>query len=258
MSILSFMALWLGDTQLSWVQWVIAFTAIFLLGIAKGGIKGLGPIITAIIALVFGGKASTGILMPLLMVGDVFAVIYYNRHARWPYLWKLMPWMIVGILIGVWFGKDLPDLQFRRGMAILIFISVCLMWLLDRYKEYKIPDNRILAAGMGSASGFATMVGNLAGPFSELYFLIIRMPKEAFIGTAAWLFFLTNIIKLPFHIWSWETINRSSLLLDLVLLPALLAGLWVGIRLVKRLNQHQFRGAILVLTALGAIVVFFS
>lgn len=60
------MALWLGDTQLSWVQWVIAFTAIFLLGIAKGGIKGLGPIITAIIALVFGGKASTGILMPYL------------------------------------------------------------------------------------------------------------------------------------------------------------------------------------------------
>jgi uncharacterized membrane protein YfcA len=252
------MAEWLGATELSWVQWVMAVTGIFLLGIAKGGIKGLGPIITAMIALVFGGKASTGIIMPLLMVGDVFAVIYYNRHAKWPYLWKLMPWMIVGILIGVWFGKDLPDDQFRRGMAILIFSSVCLMWLVDRYKEYRIPDNRILAAGMGSASGFATMVGNLAGPFSELYFLTIRMPKEAFIGTAAWLFFLTNIIKLPFHIWSWGTVNTSSLRLDLLLLPALLGGLLVGIWLVKRLNQAQFRGAILILTALGAIVVFFS
>ena len=252
------MLTWLVDTQLSWIQWALAFIGVFLLGIAKGGIKGLGPIITAIVALVFGGKASTGILMPLLMVGDVFAVIYYNRHAKWPYLWKLMPWMIVGILIGVWFGKDLPDDQFRRGMAILIFIGVCLMWLLDRYKEIRIPDNRILAAGMGSASGFATMVGNLAGPFSELYFLTIRMPKEAFIGTAAWLFFLTNLIKLPFHIWSWGTVNMNSLYIDLVLLPALLAGLWIGIRLVKGLNQDQFRSAILLLTALGALVVFFS
>jgi uncharacterized membrane protein YfcA len=101
------------------------------------------------------------------------------------------------------------------------------------------------------------MVGNLAGPFSELYFLAIRVPKEIFIGTSAWLFFMTNFIKLPFHIWTWKTIHMQSLLIDVVLLPSLLLGLWVGIWLVKAINQQQFRMIIVVLTIVGAILIFF-
>ncbi|MDQ3017031.1 MAG: hypothetical protein M3R25_10000 [Bacteroidota bacterium] len=66
---------WAGLMQLTWMQWALAFLGAFMVGIAKGGIKGLGPIITVVIALGFGGKASTGIIMPLLMIGDVFAVI---------------------------------------------------------------------------------------------------------------------------------------------------------------------------------------
>lgn len=246
----------LGE-PLSWWSWALAMLGSFLLGIAKGGIKGLGPVITALIALVFGSKASTGILMPLLMAGDIFAVIYYNRHAEWKYLKKLMPWMVLGILAGVWYGKDLPEDVFKRGMAILIFISVVLMWWTGRKRNYQIPDNHFLAGAMGGLAGFATMVGNLAGPFSELYFLFLRVPKEVFIGTAAWLFFITNIIKLPFHIWSWHTIHGSSLKVDLVLLPALLAGLWAGVSLVKVIRQDQFRALIMVLTVAGAIMVFF-
>src|SRR5688572_22797359 len=221
--------------------WALAIIGTFLLGIAKGGIKGLGIIITTIMALVFGSKASTGILMPLLMAGDLFAVIYYNRHAAWKYLWKLFPFMLVGILIGVWYGKDLPEDVFKRGMAILILVSVVLMWISERTKSYKIPDNRFVAGIMGTLSGFSTMVGNLAGPFSELYFLAVRVPKEVFIGTAAWLFFLTNIVKLPFHIWSWKTIHHESLLIDVLLLPSLLIGLFAGVYLVKKIRQDQFR-----------------
>lgn len=247
----------LADVDISMMGWVVAIAGSFLLGVAKGGIKGFGAIITTMLALTFGSKASTGIIMPLLMVGDFFAVIYYNRHAQWAYLWKLMPWMVIGVLVGVWYGKDLPEDTFKRGMAILILSSVILMWLLDRVKKIQVPDNRLFAAIMGGISGFATMVGNLAGPFSELYFLAIRMPKEMFIGTAAWLFFITNIIKLPFHIWSWKTIHPQSLYIDLILLPALLLGLWAGIALVKVVKQQQFRLIIMVLTALGALLIFF-
>jgi len=248
----------LADVDISLMGWVVAFAASFLLGAAKGGVKGIGAIITTLLALVFGSKASTGIIMPLLMVGDFFAVIYYHRHAQWSYLWKLMPWMIIGVLVGVWFGKDLPEEVFKRGMAILILSCVVLMGLLDRIKSVNVPDNRFFAGVMGSISGFATMVGNLAGPFSELYFLAIRMPKEMFIGTAAWLFFITNIIKLPFHIWSWKTIHVQSLYIDLVLLPALLLGLWAGITLIKVVKQQEYRLIIMVLTALGALLIFFK
>ena len=191
----------LHELNLSWEWWALACLGSFLLGVAKGGIKGLGPIISIVMAIVFGSKISTGIVMPLLIAGDIFAVYYYNRHAQWKYLKQLIPWMMIGVLIGVWYGKDLPEAEFRKGMAILILISVGLMWFLERAKRYQVPDNKFFAALMGTMSGFATMVGNLAGPFSELYFLAIRMPKEMFIGTAAWLFFITNMFKLPFHIF---------------------------------------------------------
>jgi uncharacterized membrane protein YfcA len=193
--------------------------------------------------------------MPLLITGDIFAVIYYNRHAQWSYLWKLMPWMMMGVLVGVWYGKDLPEAEFKHGMAILILGSVILMWFLERTKKYQVPDNRFFAGIMGGISGFATMVGNLAGPFSELYFLAIRMPKVAFIGTAAWLFSITNLFKLPFHIWTWKTVNLHSLTIDLVLFLPLLIGLWVGINLVKVVRQQQFRWIIMVFTAIGAILI---
>ncbi len=242
---------------ISFNGWLLAIAASFLLGVAKGGIKGIGAIITTLLAIVFGSKASTGVLMPLLIVGDVFAVLYYNRHAEWAYLKKLMPWMIAGVLIGVWFGKDLPESQFKQGMAIIIFLSVLLMWVADRRKTYQIPDNKIFASIMGSLAGFATMVGNLAGPFSEVYFLALRTPKEVFIGTSAWLFFLTNIFKLPFHIWTWKTINIESLKIDLILLPALLIGLVTGIVMVKVVKQTHFRLLIMILTGLGAIFIFF-
>jgi len=247
----------LHEMGISLTGWALAILGSFLLGVAKGGIKGLGAIISIIVALVFGSKASTGIVMPLLICGDIFAVLYYNRHTRWSYLRKLMPWIVIGVLIGVWYGKDLPEDQFKRGMAIIILISAGFMWFTERNKAIRIPDNRFFAAIMGSLSGFATMVGNLAGPFSDLYFLAIRLPKEIFIGTAAWLFFMTNIFKLPFHIWTWKTINMHSLYIDLILLPALLFGLWAGVRLVKVIHQRQFRVMIMILTAIGAILIFF-
>jgi len=246
----------LANMNLPWTWWLMAIVGSFLLGIAKGGIKGLGAIITTFFAIAFGSKASTGILMPLLIAGDLFAVWYYHRHTSWPYLRKLMPWMISGVLIGVWYGKDLPEAEFKKGMALLILTSVALMWFLEKAKRIQIPDNRMFAAIMGTVSGFSTMVGNLAGPFSELYFLAIRMPKEAFIGTAAWLFFLVNIFKLPFHLFSWHTIHLDSLYMDMVLLPAEILGLWAGVVLVKVLRQEHFRHAIMILTTLGSLLIF--
>ena len=95
-----------------------------MLGIAKSGIKGLAVLIVTGLALVYGAKESTGILMPLLICGDILAVIYYKNHVKWVYLIKLLPWMVLGVLVGVVLGKDLPEDIFKSGMAIIILISV--------------------------------------------------------------------------------------------------------------------------------------
>ena len=107
---------------------LIALGCSLLLGIAKSGIKGVAVLIVTGLALVYGARESTGILMPLLICGDIFAVIYYKRHVEWIYLVKLLPWMVIGVLIGVVLGKDLPEDLFRVGMALIILFSVGLVY----------------------------------------------------------------------------------------------------------------------------------
>ena len=240
------------------IAFIIAFSAALLLGIAKSGIKGLAVLIVTGLAMVYGAKESTGILMPMLICGDILAVIYYKRHVKWVYLIKLLPWMVVGVLIGVVLGKDLPEDLFKFGMALIILISVAMMYYWERNKDRKVPTHWSFAALMGMMAGFTTMVGNLAGAFSNIYFLAIKLPKNEFIGTAAWLFFIINFFKVPFHIWSWGTINLASFQISLSLIPAVILGFMLGVSIVKKIKNDRYRQLILLLTGLGGLAIFFQ
>lgn len=237
------------------LTFLVAMGCAFLLGIAKSGIKGLAVLIVTGLALVYGAKESTGILMPLLICGDILAVIFYRHNVKWIYLIQILPWMILGVLTGVFLGKDLPEDLFKSGIAVIILISVLMMFYWERKKDQKISTHWSFAALMGMMAGFTTMVGNLAGAFSNIYFLAIRLPKKEFIGTAAWLFFIINLFKVPFHIWSWKTINRTSIQISLGLIPVVVLGFGLGVFFVKKINNDQYRQMILILTGLGGLVI---
>ena len=208
-------------------------------------------------ALAFGAKESTGLIVPLLVVGDAFAVIYYNRHAQWKYIVAFLPWMILGILIGTAVGKDLPETTFKISMSVIILGTVIMMYWWDRKKSKNVPTHWAFAGFIGTMAGITTMIGNLAGAFSNIYFLAMRLPKNEFIGTAAWLFFIVNIFKLPFHIFIWKTITPETLLINLKLVPGIVLGIIVGVRLVKIIKEQFYRKMILVLTAIGAFLILF-
>lgn len=163
--------------------------------------------------------------------------------------------MILGILVGTWVGKDLPDLVFKWAMAAIILGSVLLMVWWDLRQSKRVPEHPAFSGFMGLTAGITTMIGNLAGPFSNLYFLAMRLPKNEFIGTAAWLFLLTNWLKLPLHIFVWETIDLEVIWTDLWLLPGVVLGLFAGVRIVRLIRESFYRRLILFLTALGAIVL---
>ncbi len=209
-----------------------------------------------IMAIVFGGKASTGIVLPLLCVADIGAVVYYNRHAQWKHFWKLVPWMVIGILIGVYAGKGLNEDVFRKTMAVIIIITVAIMITMEFRKTESIPTNKLFVAGTGLAAGFTTMLGNLAGAFSNIYFLAMRIPKNDFIGTAAWVFLVINLFKLPFQFFYWKNITANSLQTDLLLLPALALGFWAGLKIVAKIKDDIYRKTVIVLTLIGAAVIF--
>ncbi|WP_339880214.1 sulfite exporter TauE/SafE family protein [uncultured Algoriphagus sp.] len=245
-------------SEISITSWILSFLAAFVIGLSKAGIKGIAIINVTFMAIAFEARQSTGIVLPLLVVADVFAVIYYTRHTQWKYVIKFLPWMIFGILLGSWFGMDLPEQTFKICMAIIIFLVLAIIVWWDQKKVTKVPTHLAFASGVGTLAGFTTMVGNLAGPISNIYFLAMRLPKNQFIGTAAWLFLIINVFKLPFHYFIWETISKETLLLDLKFIPGIILGFVLGIKLVKLINEVLFRKMILVLTALGAIIILFK
>jgi uncharacterized protein len=246
------------QTDISTFSWVLALTAAFVVGISKAGIKGVAIINVTLMALAFGAKESTGLVVPLLIFADIFAVVYYNRHTQWKYIIRFLPWIIVGILIGVFIGIDLDENTFKICMAVIILGSVVMMYWWDRKASKTVPSHWGFAGFIGILAGITTMIGNLAGAFSNIFFLAMRLPKNEFIGTAAWLFLIINVIKLPFHIWSWGTITPETLVINLKLVPGILIGLFVGVRLVKIIKEGFYRKMILILTALGAILILFK
>lgn len=243
--------------ELSLLEWLTIFFAVFILGMGKAGIKGFGVLIVIALAFVFGERSSTGVLLPMLVFADIMAVIHYRRHVRWEYVFKLLPWMIFGVLVGVWIGNDISEIVFKKMMAIIILIVVVAMIFLELKKNLNIPKNKFFAAIMGFSAGFATMIGNLAGPISNIYFLAIRFPKNEFIGTAAWLFFIVNVFKIPFHIFVWKTVTVETLILNSVLIPAIIIGFIIGIIIVKKISNNNYRKFVLFITAVGGIIMLF-
>ena len=237
------------------VEWFLVMFAAFLIGMGKAGLKGVDMLNVTLMAIVFGGKSSTGIVLPLLSIADIAAVAYYNRHAQWKYFWKLVPWMMLGILLGVFVGKDMDEALFKRIIAAIVLVSIVVIFIMEYRKSKEVPDHPLFTIPTGLAAGFTTMMGNLAGAFANLYFLAMRLSKNDFIGTGAWIFLFMNLFKLPFQIFYWGNITASTLKVDLVLIPALSAGFWAGLKIVRNINDAQFRKVIIVLTLLGSLLM---
>ena len=205
------------------LPFLLAALGAFLLGIAKSGVKGIAVFIVILFVFAFGAKASTGVLMPLLIGGDIFAIIYYKKHADWKYIFILIPWMILGVILGTYFGNLLDENTFRLGMAGLILLTTLLLLYWERYPLKQVPSHWSFAGNLGVLAGFTTMIGNLAGAVTNIYFLAMRLPKNVFIGTSAYVFFIINLFKVPFHVYVWETINLGSFLTSLSYFPFLFA-----------------------------------
>ena len=148
------------------------------------------------------------LLLPILIFADIFAVAWYNRHAEWKHILRLIPWAFAGIVIATLVGKNISDLAFNRLLAVLVVSGIAiLIWRDIRSRKNKNSRVKMVCRSLGLLGGFSTMIGNAAGPVMALYLLSMRLPKNSYIGTGAWFFFIVNLSKVPLHIWSWKTIT---------------------------------------------------
>ncbi len=239
------------DYNIGFSGWTVLAIAGFFIGVSKTGIPGLGMLSITMTALVIPARLSTGVILPMLILGDIFAVAYYRRHAQWKYLIKLIPWAAAGIIIGYLALGRMNDQQLRPiiGFIVLLILGLNEADILD---QWNIPARWWFAAAIGLSAGFTTMIANAAGSIMIIYLLAMRLPKQEFIGTGAWYFFLLNWFKVPFSA-SLGLINPDSLMLNLKIAPAIIIGSLSGIRLVKIIPQKVFEAIIKVLTVIAAI-----
>ncbi|MDA3845628.1 MAG: sulfite exporter TauE/SafE family protein [Vallitaleaceae bacterium] len=244
--------------DLSTIQWIGVIIVALLVGFSKTGISGVGMLNILLVASIFGGKLSTGIILPMLLVGDVIAVKYYNRHADWHSIKRLIPWALIGILIGAITGNYINDHQFQVLIAIIVLVCLgILMFSEMKGEDLNVPHKVWFYALTGIACGFTSMIGNAAGPILSIYLLAIGLKKNNFIGTAAWFFFILNLTKMPLQIFVWHNINLQTGLLVLVLIPVIVLGAYLGIIVIKKINERFFRYIVLSATLIAAIKLFF-
>jgi len=239
-------------------QWALGALGAFLVGLSKTGIPGLGILNVAIFALVFPARESVGLVLVILICGDIVAVSTYRRDASWPHLIRLFPWAALGIVAGYFALGRVDDLQMRHLIGAILVGLVIFQYIRTRRppvsNEEAQPVRPWLAPITGVTAGFTTMVANAAGPVMVLYLLAMRLPKILFIGTAAWYFLLLNLFKTPFSA-SLGLINPASLGVSLLLGPFAMLGALVGRPIVEHLNQRLFELIALALTLVAAILM---
>ena len=239
--------------DVSSLQFAVLLLCAFLIGFSKTGISGMLIPVVPIMAALFGAKESTGIVLPMLIVGDVFAIYYYNRHANWKLITKLAPWTGLGLLLGLFIGNVVDDNAFKWFISVLVIVSLGLMILMERKGMEKRISNATWMSGVsGVLSGIASMIGNAAGPIFNVYLLAKGFQKNSYLGTTAWFFFLVNVTKVPLQYFVWKNINTSGLILTLATTPALIGGAIFGMVVVKRINEKVFRIIIIATTVVTA------
>ncbi|MCC7375811.1 MAG: sulfite exporter TauE/SafE family protein [Verrucomicrobiales bacterium] len=240
--------------ELSIVGWSLAVVAAMGIGISKSGLPGISLLHVVLFAHLFPGLQSTGIVLPMLIAGDLGAVWMFRRHALWRHVMRTLPPAVLGVVAGWWLMGRLPDARFAPMIGGIVLMLAILQGLRDWKPEWwqAAPHSPAFAWSMGFLAGVTTMLANAAGPVMGLYLLAVALPKDAFVGTAAWFFLIINLIKVPFSV-QLGLIQPGTLALNAVLLPAIAAGLFLGKSIVARLPQRGFDFLVLGFAVIAAI-----
>ena len=241
----------------SW-QWIFAYGAAICIGLSKTGFGGVGMLAVLLMAQVLPAKESTGAVLPLLIVADVFAVRSFQKFTVWRHLKKLLPPAVVGVVSGWLLMPRISDRVFGPliGWVVLALIVLTVIQKLSGRLSASAAEHPSIVWPLGWIAGVTTMLANAAGAVMTIYLLACRLPKYEFVGTAAWYFLIVNVIKVPFSA-SLGLINFSSLWLNALLVPGILVGVLAGRFFLGKIPQDAFEWLMIAFSLVGGLRLIF-
>lgn len=220
-----------------------------LVGLTKTSIGGLGLLCAALLTQIIPAKESTGVLLILLIVGDLFAIRVYRKYVDWNFLRTLIKPVFMGLVFGALFLSRSTDESLKKFIGWVVLILV-LLYPLSQYWQKNNSDlnsrfPRVVRLTLGSTAGFMSMVANSGGTPMSIYLFLRRDSVLNFLANSAWFFFIVNLIKLPITL-SLGILNISSFRFILPSLPAIAVGALIGKKIVSQINQQIFQNLTLI------------
>ncbi|MDR3359927.1 MAG: sulfite exporter TauE/SafE family protein [Bifidobacteriaceae bacterium] len=227
--------------------WLLTALAAFLIGFSKTAIANVALVSVVVLAALLPVKESTGVVLVMYLAADLVAIWVYRQHVDWKLIGSLIAPVLLGIAVGAVFLDRADDLVLKRVIgAVVLGLLVLGFW-----REKLRAERRAVGFGYGSLAGFTTMVANAGGPAFSLYLLASRFDKLRFLGTSAWFYFGINLTKLPISI-GLGIVHLPTALFALAFAPVILAGTFVGVRLIRRMNQKTFESVVVAFVAVAA------
>lgn len=235
---------------------VVAAAVAFLVGLSKGGLGGAaGALATPLMALVMPAEKVIGLVLPILMLADIFAVALHWRHWERRFILLLLPGAVVGVTIGTFFITSAPTDVLRMALGVIVLLFVA----------YKLVEDRLLAANSyqgrdwhglvgGTITGFSSSLAHIGGPPVSIYLLLQEVTPRVFIATSALFFFILNWIKVPYYFFA-DLFDVSLMWQVAWLAPLVPLGVWVGKWAATKVDRETFEKIIVVLLAITGVML---
>lgn len=231
----------------------------FMISLSKGGLGGiLGALATPMMALVMPANKVLGLLLPIILLADVFA-LYFN-WGKWNVrlVALMLPGAVIGVTIGTIFIARVPIEVLKISLAVIALAFV----------GYKIFEKRIFDSLnyqernwhgwlVGTTAGFASSLAHSGGPPVVIYLMLLDVTPSVFVATLVLFFAILNLVKVPYymyiHLFDYQQILQIAWVIPLIPL-----GAWLGRWMVTKITKQVFDGIMVSLLALTAVLLIFT
>lgn len=247
------------DIELTPLIMIFFGLACFLVGFSKGGFGGaLGFFITPMLAMVMPLNDVVGLMLPVLIIADIFTMAAFWRKWDTRRIWILLGGALVGVTLATLILVNIPVDFLKKLLAVIVLMFVV----------YRLFENRILTTltyqprpwhGFlaGSVAGFSSALAHAGGPPITMYLLLQQLEATVFVATSALFFTILNWIKVPYYLAA-GLIDLNYLFRLIWLTPLIPVGVWTGKRLAGVISKRHFEQIIIVLLFFSALFLLIS
>ncbi len=231
----------------------------FIISLSKGGLGGMaGSLSTPLMALVLPVNQVLGLLLPIMLLADVFSIALHWRRWNGRLVWLLIPGGVLGVSIGTYFIANVSTQVLKIGLATIALLFVV----------YKLLEKRILGSIKyqeknwhgwlaGSTAGFTSAIAHSGVPPISIYLMLQNVTPRVFVATSVLFYALLNWIKVPFYYFT-GMFDFHRLWQIAWVFPIVPFGVWIGRWLVTRVSKVVFDNIILALLVITALLLIFE